>query len=183
MCLPNYEDIKEKCGFKNLVVTNRIRAENDTVSPCDYVSETEVKDFKRHLGLFNSTITAVHEILGHGSGQLLSEKETGECNFDKENLPISTLTGEEVNTWYHPGEIWTNVFGDIAMEVEECRAELMSLYLMGNPKLLILLGHEVETSAKADDSLYFRSYIMENTNYIQYSTIPTSKLEFQASGL
>lgn len=50
MCLPNYEDIKEKCGFKNLVVTNRIRAENDTVSPYDYVSETEVKNFEKTRG-------------------------------------------------------------------------------------------------------------------------------------
>lgn len=142
-----------------------------------------MKNYKNHVGLFSSTITAVHEILGHGSGKLLSEKATGECNFDKETLPISTLTGKEVNTWYHPGETWANVFGEISGEVEECRAELMSMYLMGNQKLLTLLGHEIETSAKADESSYFRTYMMEDTDYIQYSTTPTSKLEFKASRL
>ena len=42
---------------------------------------------------------AFHEIFGHGSGKLLTQWwETGEFNFDSENL-INPLTGEKISSW------------------------------------------------------------------------------------
>lgn len=61
-----------------------------------------------------------HELLGHGTGKLLSETAPGEFNFDKENPPINPVTGEKVKTWYKPGQTWGSVFGGIAASYEEC---------------------------------------------------------------
>jgi hypothetical protein len=41
----------------------------------------------------------LHELLGHGSGKFLSERESGELNFD----PVATidpLTGQPVTSYY-----------------------------------------------------------------------------------
>ncbi|KAJ6084950.1 hypothetical protein N7499_004579 [Penicillium canescens] len=152
--LPNYNDIRETCGSKNLVVANRLRAENDMASPCYYVHPSEVKRYKECVHSISNITTAVHELLGHGSGKLLSEKTPNEYNFDKEHPPISPLTGERVNTWYLPGQTWTSVFGEISGEVEECRAEVMSMYLMDNTEILSIFGHDDTTSITPDDILY-----------------------------
>lgn len=47
--------------------------------------------------------TAVHELLGHGSGKLLSDISPGKYNFDKENPSINPITGDSVSTWYRLG--------------------------------------------------------------------------------
>ena len=43
--------------------------------------------------------TALHELLGHGSGKLFKINKNGEYNFDKENV-INPLTKEKINSWY-----------------------------------------------------------------------------------
>lgn len=127
-------------------------AENDAASPCHYVDRSELKCFKDCAPSIGSITTAVHELLGHGSGKLLSETSPGEYNFDKENPPVSPLTGKTVETWYLPGQTWTGVFGKIAGSVEECRAEVMSMYLMDNKELLSMFGYDDTTSITAAES-------------------------------
>lgn len=62
----------------------------------------------------------LHELLGHGTGKLLSELSPGEFNFDANNPPVNPLTGEKIQTWYKPGQTWGSVFGGIAASYEEC---------------------------------------------------------------
>ncbi|KAF4992902.1 hypothetical protein FGRMN_6845 [Fusarium graminum] len=156
--LPNYNDIRETVGFKNIVVTNRMAVENDPSSPCHFVQESEVNRFKACVGIVGTITTAVHELLGHGSGKLLSETSPGQYNFDHENPPTNPLTGEQVKTWYLPGQTWTGLFGEIAPSVEECRAEAMSLYLMDNKELLSMYGYDDSTDITADD-LHYITYL------------------------
>ena len=100
-------------------------------------------------------ITAIHELVGHGSGKLLSETSTGHFNFDRENLPISPLIGRPIETWYLPGQTWANVFGSIGHSVEECRAMLVALYLISNKELLFIFGYDDTTEITPDDRTWY----------------------------
>lgn len=73
----------------------------------------------------------LHELLGHGTGKLLSELTPGNYNFDINNPPINPLTKEKVTTWYKPGQTWGSVFGGVAASYEECKC----LYL------ILIQGH------------------------------------------
>ena len=79
---------------------------------------------------------ALHELLGHGSGKMLSEYLEGETlklNFDP-NTTINPLTNEPVKTWYKIGDNWNFVFTTIASAWEECRAESSALLLSCFPE-------------------------------------------------
>ncbi|RLL98895.1 hypothetical protein CFD26_101402 [Aspergillus turcosus] len=98
--------------------------------------------------------TAIHELIGHGTGKLLSETTPGIYNFDKQNPPISPLTGTAVTSHYLPGQTWTSVFGRLARTVEECRAILVSEYLMDDKELLGIFGYTDTSDITAEDLLY-----------------------------
>lgn len=95
--------------------------------------------------------TAIHELIGHGSGKLLTETAPGNFNFDHNNPPISPVTGQSVKTWYGPGETWNSVFGKLAPTVEECRAFLVANYLADNREILALFGYDQNSTPTADD--------------------------------
>jgi dipeptidyl-peptidase-3 len=131
-----------------------MKAEIDLASPCYYVHDSEVKGYKACVQSIGNITTAVHELLGHGSGKLLSEISPDEYNFDRANPPINPLTGERISTWYLPGQTWTSVFGKMAAEVEECRAEVMSMYLMDNKDILSMFGHDDTTPITPDGRMH-----------------------------
>ncbi|KAM0470193.1 hypothetical protein ACHAPX_010079 [Trichoderma viride] len=72
---------------------------------------------------------AIHQLkikAHHAHCKLLIETSPGIYNFDKQNPPISPLSGQAVTSHYLPGQTWTSVFGKLAGTVEEFRAILMS---------------------------------------------------------
>ncbi|KAK1826080.1 dipeptidyl peptidase III [Podospora conica] len=142
--LPNYSDIRETCGLKNILLWNRmaIRAESDP--PSRHVHPSEAEPLKAHGGLINCITTALHELIGHGSGKLLTETASNIYNFDRDHLPTNPLTGNPVQSWYKLGQTWTSVFGKLATTVEECRATLISYYLADEKEVLHLFGLEDE---------------------------------------
>ena len=95
----------------------------------------------------------LHELLGHGTSKLLTQYANGSYNFDIANPPISPLTGAPITTWYHPGQSWTGLFGDLATSLDECRAECVGAYLMDNAKLLRLFGFD-ESKMSPEDITY-----------------------------
>jgi dipeptidyl-peptidase-3 len=50
-----------------------------------------------------------------------------------------------------PGETWTSVFGKLAGTVEECRAILVSEYLMDNKELLGIFGYTDTSEITTED--------------------------------
>ncbi|KAL7919267.1 peptidase family M49 domain-containing protein [Trichoderma austrokoningii] len=152
--LPNYEYIRETHGFKNIVLANRLSVNNNPDLPCYWVDDSELKFFKDTTHIVRFLTTAIHELIGHGTGKLLSETSPGTYNFDQQNPPISPLSGEAVTSHYLPGQTWGSVFGKLAGTVEECRAILMSEYLMDNKELLSIFGYTGSSSITADDLLY-----------------------------
>jgi dipeptidyl-peptidase III len=92
-----------------------------------------------------------HELLGHGTGKLLMEDESGNFNFDKNEPPINPLTGKPIESWYRPGQTWTGLFGDIATTVDECRAEIVGAYLMSDLELLEMFGYTSDSEITGKD--------------------------------
>ncbi|OOQ86712.1 dipeptidyl peptidase III [Penicillium brasilianum] len=150
----SYEYIRETCGFKNIVLANRLIVNNNPKLPCHWVDPSELKYFKSTTHIVRFITAAIHELIGHGTGKLLSETTPGVYNFDKHNPPISPLSGEAVTSHYLPGQMWTNVFGNLAGTVEECRAILVSEYLMDNEELLSIFGYTNNSEISANDLLY-----------------------------
>ncbi|KAM3507740.1 hypothetical protein MY11210_007020 [Beauveria gryllotalpidicola] len=152
--LPNYNDIRENVGSKNIVLANRLSVNNNPNLPCPWVHPSELQRFKSTTHIVRFLTTAIHELLGHGSGKLLSETEPGIYNFDKKNPPISPLTNQPVDLHYLPSQSWGSVFGKLAGTVEECRAILISEYLMDNKQLLEIFGYTDTSEITADELLY-----------------------------
>lgn len=77
-------------------------------------------------------------------------------NFDIRNLPISSISGKPITTWYKPGQTWTGQFGDLATTLDECRAELVGASLMDDVELLGLFGYDESSEITATDCKYPR---------------------------
>ena len=126
--LPNYLDIHDTDGFKNLTLLNAYSDYNydflkNIINPKDVELDqklgTKVSMFK----------TALHELLGHGTGKLFKIDENGNYNFDIEKT-INPLTKEKIKTYYLPGETYETKFSSNCRALEEGRADYMALHLV-----------------------------------------------------
>jgi dipeptidyl-peptidase-3 len=68
-----------------------------------FVDEAERATFLLHDFHSLRVKIALHEMLGHGTGKLLTVQANGEANFDVEKPPTSPLTDKAVTTWYTEG--------------------------------------------------------------------------------
>ncbi|KAF3933402.1 hypothetical protein ABW19_dt0207713 [Dactylella cylindrospora] len=114
------------------------------------------KTFSRHYDSTFYLWVVFHELLGHGTGKLLTENADGTFNFDKENPPVNPVDGKPISSWYKPGETWTGLFGDIATTVDECRCEVVGAYLIGFPEILAMFGYEDE---KVCEEMEYNMYL------------------------
>ncbi|KAI1125551.1 dipeptidyl peptidase III [Nemania abortiva] len=148
----------ETHGVKSMVYGNRISLNNVPSRPCFYVDPSEASAYSSCSHIVRFVGTAIHELIGHGTGKLLAESSPGKFNFDRLHPPVSPVTGEPITTWYKPGETWNSVFGKLATSVEECRAFLTANYLADNKDILGLFGYN-ETSTPTADDLIYNAYI------------------------
>ncbi|MBN3304720.1 DPP3 peptidase, partial [Amia calva] len=132
--IPNYDDIRQTEGFKNVSLGNVLAVayatqkekltfleEADKVPPLPF---SEPAAFEVQVGL--------HELLGHGSGKLFVKVMRRPALFS------------QVSSWYQGSETWDSKFSTIASSYEECRAECVGLYLCLNKQVLSIFGHEGE---------------------------------------
>jgi dipeptidyl-peptidase III len=110
--LPNENEIHEKYGSKSFIFTGSIRALNSAtgqkVAEEFASSQAEIDRARRYGDLAENLMTAMHEVIGHGSGKL-SPKLTHEPGYYLKEY-YSTL--------------------------EETRADLMALWNFWDPKLI-----------------------------------------------
>ncbi|KAL8993729.1 MAG: hypothetical protein Q9169_006126 [Polycauliona sp. 2 TL-2023] len=151
--LPNYNDIRQEHGFKNVIIANRMSAESNENDISPYVHASEAAIFQKYKYHAYYIWVVLHELLGHGTGRMMTEKN-GKYSFDAENPPYNPLTKAPITSWYRQGETWTGVFGDLATTVDECRAELVGAYLMDDMDLLALFGYNSYSEIKAQDLTY-----------------------------
>ena len=151
--LPNYNDIRQQHGFKNVIIANRMSAESDETQTSPFVQPSEALMFQKQKYPTYYIWVVLHELLGHGTGKMMAE-EDGELNFDMSDPPLNPLDKRPIASWYKPGQTWTGVFGDLATTVDECRAELVGAYLMDDLELLALFGYTSESEITARDLTY-----------------------------
>ncbi len=110
--LPNEEEIHAKYGSKSFVMTGSIRAFNDATGDevsGEFSSTQEEKDRAKQYGdLAENLFTAMHEVIGHGSGKVGPK-----------------ITHEPA---YYIKEYYSTL--------EESRADLMALWNFWDPKLI-----------------------------------------------
>ncbi len=110
--LPNEAEIHAKFGSKSFVFTNSIRALGEVAGQKvvqEYAYSDEEKDRARQYGALSANLlTAMHEVIGHGSGRLSPRLNKEPASYIKEYY--STL--------------------------EETRADLMALWNFWDPKLI-----------------------------------------------
>ncbi|KAE8360330.1 dipeptidyl peptidase [Aspergillus caelatus] len=137
--LPNYDDIRQNLGFKNVSLGNVLSAKAPN-EPVPFIAEKDLEVYRRCRDPAFEVQVGIHELLGHGTGKLLQETAPGEYNFDIYNPPLSPVTGKPVSTWYKPGQTWSSVFGAIASSYEECRAECVAMVLSCDFSILKIFG-------------------------------------------
>lgn len=150
--IPNYDDVRLNVGFKNVSLGNILNASlGSKKQPTTLIAEEDRALFDSHQNASFEVQVGIHELLGHGSGKLLSELDDGTFNFDREHPPLG-LDGKPVSTYYKKGETWGSKFGQLAGAFEECRAEVIAMYLLTNRELLKIFGFE--TKAEQDSIIY-----------------------------
>ncbi|KAL4767607.1 peptidase family M49-domain-containing protein [Aspergillus nidulans var. acristatus] len=154
--LPNYDDIRQNLGFKNVSLGNVLSAKAPN-EPIPFIPEADQEVYRNCRDPAFEVQVGIHELLGHGTGKLLQETAPGEYNFDVSNPPISPVTGKPVSSWYKPGQTWSSVFGAIASSYEECRAECVAMVLSCDFNILRIFGFgdgKEDISNEAGDVLF-----------------------------
>jgi len=147
--IPNYDDIRQDVGFKNVSLGNVLSAkQNDSDEAITFLHEADQALYKKyHADAFEMQV-GVHELLGHGTGRLFTAPAPAGL--------VHPGSGEPVTTHYAPGETWGSVFGAIAASYEECRAELVAMYLATEPAILETFGH---STPEAQSDVAYAAYL------------------------
>lgn len=123
--IPNYDDVRLNYGFKNVSLGNVVSANPKNPKKAEVVSFLNPRYeelFKKWRDDAFEVQVGLHELLGHGSGKLLQETSEGVFNFDN--------TDSRGTKYYKSTDSWGSLFGLTAGSYEECRAELVAIYLL-----------------------------------------------------
>lgn len=160
--IPNYDDVRLNVGFKNVSLGNVLsanpkkQAKEETIT---FVNESLQAKFRKWRDDAFEVQVGLHELLGHGTGKLLQETSAGVFNFDKEAHP-------EIKTYYGPNETWGSLFGAAAGSFEECRAELVALYLILSKPLEVLPIFDISESQDQEDVKLIATLLMARAGII-----------------
>lgn len=143
--IPNYDDVRLNVGFKNVSLGNVLSANPKKPKKEEVITFLEEDlqgKFRKWRDDAFEIQVGLHELLGHGTGKLLQETSPGQFNFDKSN--------PNIHSYYGPNDTWGSLFSAVAGSFEECRAELVALYLiLKNPsEVLPIFGVTDEKAQK-----------------------------------
>jgi len=145
--IPNYDDIRQTEGFKNVSLGNVLsaKAPNEKIP---FICEDDLSIYQKYRDSAFEVQVGIHELLGHGTGKLLQETQPGVYNFDIKSPPISPINNKPIHTYYKPGQTWGSLFGSIASSYEECRAECVAMALVFSSLLLrsLVNTYQVKTT-------------------------------------
>ncbi|CAL8111205.1 unnamed protein product [Orchesella dallaii] len=146
--IPNYDEIRQSEGFKNVSLGNVIPASyKDAVIP--FVNDRDKDILNTHRIEAFEVQVAYHELLGHGSGKLLKKNSDGTTNYPSDLK--NPLTNDLIESAYEDGENYDSVFTTLGSAYEECRAEAVGLLLCLDKNALKIFGIEED---KADTIIY-----------------------------
>ncbi len=114
------------------MIANRVRPPNldliDAAKKVPLDDPHEAATYMLHEHYAWDIYIAIHELLGHGTGNRhLRQEGDGSYNFDKSNPPTNLLAGQSIQTFYKKNQTVTSVFGDLEQTLNECRADCVAL--------------------------------------------------------
>jgi len=139
--IPNYDDIRQSEGFKNVSLGNVLAASYGSGDkPVTFITAADQELFKALKTEAFEVQVGIHELLGHGSGKLYHADTDDAKKLCGTTHPI---TGKPIDgPFYAKGATWDTTFGKLASSYEECRAECSGIYLCLEQKVLTIFGHE-----------------------------------------
>ena len=135
--IPNYDDIRETEGFKNVFLGNSMPSYAGNTSQIQFATPEQAKILSELLLKAYEVHVACHELLGHGTGKLLYRNEDGSSHKF-----VDPITKEEYESCYEKGDVWGTKFGVISSSYEECRADTVGYFLCTRPDVYTLFGWE-----------------------------------------
>jgi len=146
--IPNYDEIRQSEGFKNVSLGNVIPASyKETKIP--FLSEKDKDLLNKYRTAAFEVQVGLHELLGHGLGKLLNKGPDGKTNYPPDLK--NPLTNDLIESAYEEGENYDSVFASIGSAYEECRAECVGLLLSLDKTVLKIFGFEGQ---EADNIIY-----------------------------
>ena len=175
--IPNYDDIRQKEGFKNVSLGNVLQA-SCSVAPdmkVNFITDYDQESYKALKGEAFEVQVGIHELLGHGSGKLYHRGSPDATRLVESGF-INPVTGEPVTgPFYAPGASWNSTFGKLSPTYEECRAECSGLFLCLEPEVLKVFGVDM---AQGDASLAGGIHDVSYINWLLMARAGLTGLEF-----
>lgn len=173
--IPNYDDIRQSEGFKNVSLGNVLKASYGVAGDkaVSFIVPSDQDLYKALKGEAFEVQVGIHELLGHGSGKLYHQG-TLDAEALKTNQDIvHPLTKLPITgPFYAAGATWSSTFGKLAPSYEECRAECTGLFLCLEPEILQVFG--VDTSTVEDGGISDVTYV----NWLLMARAGLTGLEF-----
>lgn len=134
-CLPNYNEVKEVYGFKNLIFSNVFQNSKEIENNYYYFNQKDKELITNFSQPAIKIMASLKLLVGYNINKIFKAKKdpkTGKEIYDFDESVINPLTNKPVEKFYKIDEDFEKKFGYNSGIINECIATLISLYLCGN---------------------------------------------------